>query len=194
MSAADDYFDFERPDADQLLFEEPKTVMAANGGIVLLATLALSWYWSRPGSAWHAGAASTKLGIALFVLMMLALAGLLLYGAIVGRSILIDGKAKLVLKNGERLASFGGIRSVELAIGYHPSILIVGGSYALSLRLKSGERVPVIGMRWLRWFEQPDGDTDYQDDRRDEHASQALDELAQEVAALIGVAVSKPAG
>ena len=191
MSAADDYFDCQRPDADQLLFEAPQKVMAANAGIVLLATIVLAWYWSRPGSAWHAGAASTKLGIALFVLMMLALAGLLLYLAIVGRSILNDGNAKLVLKNGKRLAGFGGIRSVELAIDYHPSVLIVGSRYAPSLRLKTGERVPVIGMRWLRRFERTDDDTQYQDDHRDGLASQALDELGAEVAALIGVGVAK---
>jgi hypothetical protein len=190
VSAGDDYFDFQRPDVNQLLFATPKKIMAWNGGIVTLGAIVLTLYWSRQGSAWHGGTALTKLWMTLFILSMLALAGRLFYLAIVGRTILVDGKSKVVLKNGERLVGFGGVSSVDLSVGYYPSIFLAGSSYALSLRLKSGDSLPVIGLIWRRWYEFSDSD---QEQLNNEDAANSLDEIAGEIATLVGVKVSKGA-
>ena len=113
-----------------------------------------------------------------------------------GRSFLVDGKAKVVLKNGERLVGFGGIRSVHLAIGYNPSISPIGSCYALLLRLKSGDDVPIIGIGWRRWTDwvsssrTDDVEDSLRQDREEEEGARALEELAREVAALIGVTVT----
>jgi len=186
MTGEDEYFYLERTDSGQLLFSTPKKTAAMTGGVLVLFLIVGTWYFFlRPGSALHG---ASRLGLAAFGLLLLVLAAWNFYMAVVGRSILIDGKTKLVAKNGERLTGFGGVQSVELDVGYHPSINFAGTTYALSLRLKSGERVTLDGLRWRTWRDLADSDT-YESN--DEHAAERLDEIADEIAALMGVRVMK---
>jgi hypothetical protein len=188
MAAEEAYLWVERPEPGQLLFETSKKTAAWLAGIVVLAAIVALWLYWYPGSPLHGIKGIAKLGFFLFVLVLLAVAGRNLYLAIVGRSYLIDGTAKLVSKNGERVAGFGGIRSVEVKLGFHPAVFPAGRSYALCLKLKSGESLPLAGLRWMNWVESFSADDL---ETNNDEAADDLEAIAQEAAELIGVQVVK---
>ena len=196
MTDINQHFYLERPDSDQFLFSVPKKTVVIMGGVLVTAAIFfLVWGYSGPASVMRSAKGFEKLALVLAILLLLLGAGWNFYLAIVGRSFFIDGKTKMVSKNGERLTGFGGVRSVDLACGYHPSIDFMGRTYALSLRMKSGESVPIVGTTWRSWaeilmnFREHDGNSDW----NNEEAAADLDELADEIAALMVVPVSKGA-
>jgi hypothetical protein len=190
MAAGNEYYEWvERPEPGQLLFATSKKTAAWLCGILVLSVVVLLWLYWRPGLPLHGIKGVAKLGFAFFLLLLLALAGANLYLALVGRSFLVDGTAKLVSKNGKRVAGFGGIRLVEVKLGYHPAIFPAGRSYALCLRLKSGESLALAGLRWMSWAEFFSSAEDQE--LNNEDAANSLEAIAQEVAELIGVRVAK---